>query len=140
MRTLLPFLLLLAACAAHERTVVTETEHTPGVRALHLTGMVHDADSVYLQVYHDGEAVYDEVFGTTFSVTLQSYDDYVLTFTDARGRVKRVSIHELSDDLIEFYPPLEIDFNRVGNLVLVKPSCGKPGFEEIDVGMSRERH
>lgn len=140
MRTLTTSLfLLLATMAGAQVPVFTESERAPGRRALQLHGFFQDADSAYMQVYHDGEAIYDEVFGNTFQVTLQSYDDYTITFTDARQRVKRISIHELSDDMIEFYPPLEIDFSREGNLVLIKASNGKPDFLEFDVGMSRKR-
>lgn len=131
-------LALLVACTPTQRTVLTETQHAPGQRALHLSGLFQDADSVYVQVYSDGQPVGEDVFVGTFQLTLSAYDDYVIVFTDARGRVKRVSIHELSDDLIEFYPPLEIDFGRTGNLVLIKQSTGKPDFQEIDVGMSRQ--
>lgn len=115
----------------------TTAERVEGERRLMLTGTIAGADSAYLQVYHDGEELYDAVIGRTWSLELGAYAEYTIKFTDGAGNVKRLAIHELSDDLVEFYPPMEVDFLRTGNMVLIKQSTGKPDWMEFDVGLSR---
>lgn len=131
-------LTVLASAAAqdHTRTLAQRTE---AERSLVLHGLFQGADTALVQVYHDGEELMAEPFVGTWNLTLGAYEHYVVKFTDARRRVKRLYIVELSDDLIEFYPPVEIDFDRVGNLLLLKQSTGKPDWQEFDVGLSRQR-
>lgn len=118
----------------------TVFERTPGERALKLSGILVDADTAYLQLYHDGKVLHDGVILRTWDITLGTEDYYIVKFTDARGREKYLYIVELSDNLTEFYLPLEIDFARGGNLLLLKQSDGKPHYQEFDVGLSRKRH
>jgi len=133
-------LALLCSSAPAPGQVFVETLdfHTPGERQLLLQGIFQDADTVLLQVYHHGEELLMEPRVNTFQVTLGAHEAYVLKFTDQRHRVKQLYIQELSDDMIEFYPPLVIAFNRPGNLQLRKSSDGRPGWWEEDVGSSRK--
>lgn len=108
-------------------------------RRLNISGTFIGADTVYIQVYHEGNEITSDVAIMTFSITLGEFTTYLIKFTDSNHRVKTVAIHELGDGLIEFYPPLEIDFNRVGNLLLIKPSARKPYYIEYDVGMGRSK-
>ena len=144
MKTILPLLLLVActtpAPLVQQPPVITETEPSPdGTRSLHLQGFFRDADTVFMQVYHDGDVLAEEVRLFTWALTLGEHPWYVVKFTDTMHRVKYLSVFELSDRTIEFVPPIEIDFDRTGNILLVKPSDGKPDFLQIDVGMSRKR-
>ncbi len=118
----------------------TESTRTYGERRLVLQGTFADADTALVQVYHDGDELHSEVYARTWSLTLGGQDQYWIKFTDGQGRVKRIAIHELSDDLVEFYPVIEVDFERIGNLVLIKQSTGKPDWQEFDVGLSRKRN
>lgn len=129
--------LLLPMALPAQTTVETLSERTPGQRQLVLAGILSGSDSAYVQVYHDGEELMADVFVTTWTLTLASFDWYVIKFTDGRHRVKLLFVAELSDDLTEFYPPIEIDFDREGDLALIKKSHRKPQWLEIDVGMSR---
>jgi hypothetical protein len=130
--------LLCLPLAAQDYTRTLSQKQT-NERSLLLTGLFSGADSVYVQVYHDGEELTSSVEFGTFTLTLGTFDYYVVKFTDARRRVKRLYIMELSDDMVEFFPPLEIDFDRTGNILLLKQSTGKPDWQEFDVGMSRKR-
>jgi hypothetical protein len=146
-RVLIPrVLLFLALCTAATCTTLYGQDYTrtlsqkaEGERSLVINGLFSGADSVYVQVYHDGEELTSSVEFGTFTLTLGTFDYYVVKFTDARRRVKRLYIVELSDDMVEFFPPLEIDFDRTGNILLLKQSTGKPDWQEFDVGMSRKR-
>lgn len=132
-------LALLLPVAFGQDMTRTLSQRTQGERTLQLTGLFQGADTVLVQVYHDGEVLSDQVAVRTFSLTLGTFDYYVIKFTTADRRTKRVYILELSDDMVEFYPPIEVDFDRTGNLVLIKQSSGKPDWLEYDVGMSRKR-
>lgn len=139
---LLPALLLpllLAACTHAQDITRTTTERIHGRRELMMTGLFVDADTVLVQVYHDGKELLSEPFTNTFSLALGTFTSYEIKFTDTRHRVKRLSLHELSDDMLEFYPPIEVDFSRQGNMVLIKQSNGKPDWIEFDVGLGRKR-
>jgi hypothetical protein len=131
-------MLLCLPLAAQDYTRTLSQKQT-NERSLLLTGLFSGADSVYVQVYHDGEELTSSVEIGTFTLTLGTFDYYVVKFTDARRRTKRLYIVELSDDMVEFFPPLEIDFDRTGNILLLKQSTGKPDWQEFDVGMSRKR-
>lgn len=132
-------LLSLAPMAANAQDWTrTTADRAEGERRLVLSGTIAGADSAYLQVYHDGDELYENVIGRTWMLELGAHADYGLKFTDGQGRVKRIALHELSDDMVEFYPPIEVDFDRVGNLVLIKQSTGKPDWQEFDVGMSKK--
>lgn len=131
-------LLVFMSCGPSQRIVITEADHAPGKRSLLLNILVHDADSVYVRVYSDGERLLDDVYGSSFQLQLGTYVDYQVLISDGE-RTKRLSIHELSDDMVEVYPLLEVDMNRTGNLLLIKPSSGKYGWIEMDVGMSRRK-
>ena len=135
----LPLLLTVPDSAIAQDFTRTLSQKAEGERSLVLNGIFSGADSVYVQVYHDGEELTSSVELGTFSLTLGTYDYYVVKFTDAQRRVKRLYIVELSDDMVEFFPPLEVDFDRVGNILLLKQSTGKPDWQEFDVGMSRKR-
>lgn len=147
MRTLLHLLRLLvlvvllgfAFVAGAQDFSYTTFERTEGQRTLKLTGILVGVDSAYLQLYHDGDALLETVVVNTWDLTLGTFDYYVAVFTDQRGREKRIYIIELSDDLVEFYPPVEVDFDRRGNLLLLKQSDGKPHWQEFDTGLSRKR-
>jgi hypothetical protein len=139
MKTLLLSLLLLPGLAPAQDMARTLSERRPGQRSLTLTGMFSGCDSAYVQLYHDGRELHADMYVGTFSITLSQHDYYNIKFTDTHGRVKRIAVHELSDGMVEFYIPLEIDFEREGNLVLLKQSHGKPDWMEYDVGMSRPR-
>jgi hypothetical protein len=139
MKALLLTILLLPALAPAQDIARTVSERKPGARALVLNGSFAGSDSAYVQVYHDGKEIFADFFVGTWTLTFSSHDYYNIKFTDSKGRVKRIAIHELSDDLIEFYPPIEVDFDRLGNIVLIKQSQGKPDWIEYDVGMSRPR-
>lgn len=138
-KLILPGIMLLPLLAGAQERVATLSERTPGQRQLVLTGTLAGADSAYLQVYSEGDELMGEVVVTTWTLTLSDRDWYVLQFTDAAGRIKRIHIAELSEDLVEFYPAIEVDFDREGNLALLKPSHRKPGWLEMDLGMSRPR-
>lgn len=133
------FALLLPALLPAQDLTRTVSERKPGQRSLVLSGTFVGADSAYAQVYHDGKEVYADTFVGTWHFTFGTHDHYQIKFTDTEGRVKRIAIHELSDDMVEFYPPIEVDFERLGNIVLIKQSHGKPDWVEYDVGMSRPR-
>lgn len=147
MRTLLHLLRLLvlvvllgvAFVAGAQDFTYTTFERAEGQRTLKLTGILVGTDSAYLQLYHDGDALLETVVVNTWDLTLGTFDYYVAVFTDGRGREKRIYIIELSDDLVEFYPPVEVDFDRRGNLLLLKQSDGKPHWQEFDTGLSRKR-
>lgn len=135
------FIVLLAGCAQMapaQTLVLTEAQHSTGDRALTITGLFHDADTVLVQIYHDSDVVHEEVCINTFSFTLGQYHHYVLKFTDAQLRVKRIYIVELSDNQLEWLPPIEIDFSTTGNVLYLKQRDGKLDFQEFDVGMSRK--
>lgn len=138
---LLAAALLLATLARPQFIpVITEQEPSPdGTSTLHLQGFFREADSVYVQVYHDSDVITEEVRFYTWALTLGTYPWYCIKFTDARGRVKYLWVLELSSAHIEFVPPIEIDFGRNGDLLLVKQSDGKPDFLMIDVGLGRKR-
>lgn len=138
-RALLPVLLLLSAGAHAQDWTRTTAARTEGERRLVLQGTLVGADTALLQVYHDGDELHSDVYVRTWSLTLGAEDQYWIKFTDGRGRVKRIALHELSDDMVEFYPPIEVDFDRAGNMVLLKQSTGKPDWQEFDVGLSRQR-
>lgn len=139
MRHFVAIALLATACTVQQPLpLATEFEHAPGQRALLLNLVVHDADSVGVTIICDGERIHEDRYGSSFQLKLGACEDYQILMR-AGDRLKRLSIHELSDDLVEVLPMLEVDMDRTGNLVLVKPSNGKDGFELIDVGMSRER-
>ena len=144
-RYLLLLVLLLALAAAFtaplfaQDYIRTINERTEGQRCLVLNGIFSGADSAYVQVYHDADELTSSVEVNTFSLTLGTYDHYIIKFTDQQRRVKYVYLIELSDNLTEFIPPIEVDFDRTGNIVLLKQSTGKPDFQEFDVGMSRKR-
>lgn len=138
MRALLIIALLATCTASAQDWTRTTAERVEGERKLVLTGTFTGADSAYVQVYHDGKELFADVFFRTWTLTLGEYTSYNLKFTDTAGAVKRLAIHELSDDMVEFYPPMEIDFLRTGNMVLIKPSTGKPDWMEFDVGLSRK--
>lgn len=139
MKTLLTIALLaFATHASAQDWTRTTAERVPGERRLVLAGTIAGADSAYLQVYHDGKELYAEPIGRTWMLELGAYSYYSIKFTDPTGQIKRLYVHELSDDMVEFYPPMEVDFLRTGNLVLVKTSTGKPDWQEFDVGLSRK--
>ena len=138
-KLLIALVLLLPVTIAAQDITRTVNERKPGARTLVLGGIFTGSDSAYVQVYHDGKELFSDFFVGTWTFTLGTHDWYMIKFTDARGRVKRIAIHELSDDMVEFYPPVEIDFDRMGNMVLIKQSHGKPDWLEFDVGMSRRR-
>lgn len=140
MKPIALLLILLTACVPTQRMLLTDTQHRPGERSLVLTGLLQDADSAYIQVYHDGQEVGDQHAVGSFTLTLGAHTYYLIKLTDPHGRVKRIALHELSDDMIEFLPPIEVDFGTTGNLVLIKQRDGKPDWLEIDVGMSRREH
>lgn len=135
------FLLLIGGCsqlAPAQTLILTEAQHIKNERALTITGLFFDADTVLAQIYHDSDVVHEEVCINTFSFTLSQYHYYVLKFTDAQLRVKRIYIIELSDNQLEFMPPIEIDFSTTGNILYLKQRDGKLDFQEFDVGMSRK--
>lgn len=138
MAVLLP-LLLLPALASAQVPMEVVADRRPGERSLMITGMLTGADSAYLQVYHDEMELHADIYVHTFSITLGTYDWYMLRFTDPDGRVKRVAIHGISDDMVQFLPPIEVDFDREGDLVLVQPSARKPMWLELDTRLSRRR-
>lgn len=139
MKAMLLALLLLPGLLPAQDLTRTVSERRPGERGLYLTGVFSGSDSAYVQVYHDGRELLAEVMVHTWHLQLGGQEWYMVKFTDTRGRVKRLAVHELSDDLLEWYPPIEIDFDREGSLVLVKQSHGKPDWVEYDVGMSKRR-
>lgn len=132
-------LLLLTGTVSAQDWTRTTTSRTYGVRQFVLNGTFTGSDTALVQVYHDGLELHSEPHARTFSLTLGEHDQYWVKFTDGKGRVKRIALHELSDDMVEFYPPIEVDFERAGNLVLIKQSTGKPDWQEFDVGLSRKR-
>lgn len=136
---LLVLLMLLAIPAGAQTLILTEAEHHPGERALHLQGFFRDADTVLVQVYHDSDVLHEEIYVHTWSLQLQAFHYYVIKFTDAEQRVKRIYIVELSDNQIEFMPPIEVDFSVVGNALYLKQRDGKLDYTEYDVGMSRRQ-
>lgn len=129
--------MFFSVVATAQTLILTEAEHRDGVRALNLHGFFRDADTVLVQVYHDSDVLYEEVHVRTWSITLSSFHYYVLKFSDGFGRVKRIYIAELSDNQIEFFPPIEIDFDTPGNVLYLKQRDGKLDWQEFDVGMSR---
>ncbi len=148
MRTLALFCLLsVVACRTNQQVITPDWEWTEtkwercnyGEERLFLTGKFLDADTVYIQVYHDGENAVDPIVAYgTFHMELGEFAQYEIVFTDTYNREKRISIHELGDRLIEWYPPMEIDFDRLGNYILIKPDAKLPQYAEIHVGMSRK--
>lgn len=139
MKALLLAGLLCAGMLPAQDLTRTVSERKPGQRTLVLSGIFAGSDSAYAQVYHDGREIFADMFIGTWNFTLGGQDYYNIKFTDSQGRVKRIAVHELSDDLVEFYPPIEVDFDRLGNIVLIKQSHGKPDWMEYDVGLSRPR-
>jgi len=146
MKKLLLLCLVLSSCSSmryvEQHGVYVETQSTrtyDGTRALVLTGTFVNVDSVFVQVYHDGEPTAENVAHKTFTITLKEFDTYEIKFTDADRRVKRISIQELADGWIEFYPSIEMDFELSGNLALVKTNVLRPDFIEFDTGIGRKR-
>lgn len=135
----LPLLLCLALQVGAQTPIITDTERREGERALHLNGLFSGADTVYMQVYHDGDLLHDTVCINTWQVALHTHDYYILKFTDRWQRTKRIHFVELSDDQLEFFPPIEIDFDARGNAVYIKQRDRKPDWIEYDVGLSRKR-
>lgn len=132
--------LSIAPCAASAQVLLeTQVEARKGERILNVQGFFRDADTVLVQVYHDSDVLTEEVRVLTWGFTLGAYESYILKFTDGRQRVKRLYILELSDDQVEFLPPIEVDFAVVGNLVLIKPRDRSPDFSLYNVGMSRKQ-
>ena len=128
---------LVATTCTAQTLIITEAEHRDGQRALNLHGFFRDTDTVLVQVYHDSDVLYEEVAIRTWAITFSSFHYYVLKFTDVEQRVKRIYIMELSDNQIEFMPPIEIDFDTPGNVLYLKQRDGKLDWQEFDVGMSR---
>jgi len=127
------------AFAGAQQELITEVQRTPGVRQLHLQGLFTDAgtDSVQLELFHDGDILYRDSYLGSWSLELGTFDYYTVLFTDGQGRQKRLHVMELSDDQIEFVPPIEVDFSVRGNLLLLKPRDRKPDFTMYDTGTSR---
>lgn len=139
MRALLPLVFVLLATFAHGQDWTrTTTQRAEGERKLVITGVFTGADTVLIQIYHDGKELHSDVYAGTFMLEFGTYRYYVVKFTDAQLRVKYLYILELSDDLVEFYPPVEIDFDRQGNMALIKPTNQKPDWQEFDVGLGRK--
>lgn len=137
---LLLFLPLLLATSASAQTLLeTTVEPRPGQCILDVRGIFRGSDTVLVQVYHDSDVLAEEVRIYNWAITLMDNAYYVIKFTDEQDRVKYLYILELSDDQIEFIPPIEVDFNVAGNLVLIKPRDRQPDFMLFDVGMSRNR-
>ena len=133
-------LLAMAPCAANAQVFLeTQVEAKKGERVLNVQGFFRDADTVLVQVYHDGDVLAEEVRIFTWAFTLGAFESYTLKFTDGRHRVKRLYILELSDDQVEFVPPIEVDFDVPGNLVLIKERDRQPDFLLYNVGMSRKK-
>lgn len=139
MKPLLLFLPLFLSLNTSAQTLLeTDVESRKGVRKLHVQGFFRGADTVFAQVYHDGDALCDTILVRMWSFDLGAHESYSLKFTDGAHRVKRLYILELSDDQLEFVPPIEVDFDVPGNLVLIKPRDRQPDFMLFDVGMSRQ--
>lgn len=139
MKALFLFLTMaMALSLSAQELLISPSVQKASERALQIGGYFTGEDSAYVQVYHDGKELKEEFRVHTWELSLGMYEHYVIKFTDPQGRVKRLYIIELSDDLLEFVVPLEIDFDVVGNLLLVKQRDGKPDFLEFDVGMSRK--
>ena len=138
-----PALMICVFACTSQRTaptlILTEAEHTPGERSLQLQGFFRDADTVLVQVYHDGKELYSEPHTTTWNIALSNHHYYVIKFTDQRQRVKRIYLVELSDNQVEFLPPIEVDFSVGGNVLYLKQRDGKLDWQEFDVGMSRQQ-
>lgn len=115
----------------------TETAYAEGRQRLQVSGKFIESDTVFVQVYHDGKELSSGLFVSSFTVVVDNADYCILKFTDRLRRVKRVSFFEISDDMVEFVPPFEVNFKRAGNLVYVKTSVGRPDFQEFDTGTSR---
>lgn len=140
MKHLLLFLPLLLALNTNAQTLLeTTVESRKGERVLEVHGFFRGADTVLVQVYHDGEELTLESRIYTWAFRFGEFEHYIIKFTAGPGRVKYLYILELSDDQIEFVPPIEVDFNVAGNLVLVKPRDRQPDFMLFDVGMSRNQ-
>lgn len=140
MRTAILSILLTCLCSANAQTLLeTTVESRKGERVLELQGFFRGADTVLVQVYHDSDVLKEEGRVHTWAYTFTDHEYYVVKFTADPGRVKYLYILELSDDQIEFVPPIEVDFNVAGNLVLIKPRDRQPDFMLFDVGMSRNR-
>lgn len=138
-RALLPLLfVLLSTFSVAQDWTRTTTQRAEGERKFVVTGVFTGADTVLVQVYHDGKELHSEAYAGTFMLEFGTYRYYVVKFTDVLLRVKYLYILELSDDLIEFYPPIEIDFERQGNMALIKPTNQKPDWQEFDVGLGRK--
>jgi len=140
MKHLLLFLPLLLALNTSAQTLLeTTVEPRKGERVLNVQGLFRGADTVLVQVYHDSDVLAEELRIYTWAFSFGTHEHYIIKFTDNAQRVKYLYILELSDDQIEFIPPIEVDFTVAGNLVLVKPRDRKPDFMLFDVGMSRNR-
>ncbi len=141
-RTVLPLLaaaLMLANAGWAQERTYTEPQRMVGERSLVLTGSFQGTDTALVQVYHDGMELSAEPFVRTWALTLGTYEYYVVKFSTSDHRVKRLYIMELGDDMVEFYPPIDVDFDVAGNLVIIKQRTGKANWQEFDVGMSRKR-
>jgi len=136
---------LVLGANAQNIPLLTDLYPAQGHRALELRGLFADADSVLLQVYHDSDLITETPCEHTWSLTLGNHDWYILKFTappnhkNGSPRVKYLGIFELNSQGIEYVPEIIIDFSREGNMLLIKPSDGKPDFLQMDVGLSRKR-
>lgn len=142
MRTLLLllFLPLFLPSQAQDIPFITEAiESGDGSRSLHLRGTFKAADSVFVQVYHDDDALYGEPAYGFWELTLSEYNWYAIKFTNTRKQVKYLWVMELSDDQHEFVDPIVVDFNRDCNLILRKTSNRRPDFMLEETGLGRER-
>ena len=108
-----------------------------GSRALILSGTFVNADSVYIQIYHEGELTKESTAYKVFTITLREFNTYDIKFTDINHRSKSIYIRELADVWEEFVPAFEIDFDVVGNITLVKTNVRRPNFIEFETGLGR---
>lgn len=106
---------------------------------LTLTGEFIDADTVQIRVYHDNKMVAESQEVYSYAIELMEYKSYVIVFNDSKGREKRLWIPYTGDNLVEIAPPIDVEFNALGDLVIVKENARKKGFDLYDVGLFRKK-
>ena len=124
-------LLLLSASAPQDARAQGEK--------LTLTGTFLAADTVQIKVYHDTYMVDQSQEVYSYAIELMNEKSYIISFTDTKGREKRIWIPYTGDGLIELAEPIDVDFNAVGDIAMIKENARKPGFLIIDVGLLRRK-
>lgn len=105
---------------------------------LMLSGAFIGADTVFIEVYHGVETSAKMTKINGYTIELVQHDHYTIKFTDTKGRTKIMFIPCVGQDVIESVG-VDVDFRKVGDLVLLKENARREGFDLLDAGLQRKR-